>query len=238
MKCKRPGCPNDAVLNQVYCSRDCAPFAHLDGGKRSVSAPMARSSTQAPGVLSLPASGKGHDMPLDTASSPRTPGSASSKPRGSENRQSETPSARESEGVVAGIPILKERQDLTRVEPSEPRQAEKSRTDRKGSGTTVTLNPIEPKNETAAASEILPAASSSQFINSEEARSLSLNLIDDTAQHLHGLMKSVGTKNEDGLNLRIDPQKINAACNCAKNIHNLLRLKLDVLKEARKGAHT
>lgn len=55
----------------------------------------------------------------------------------------------------------------------------------------------------------------------EEARLESMNLIDESAKHLRDLMKSVTEKNSAG---------ISAACNCASQIHKLIRLKLDIAR--------
>ena len=58
-----------------------------------------------------------------------------------------------------------------------------------------------------------------------------MNLIDDSALHLHGLMKSVAIEAPER---KLDPLMINAVCNCAKNVTNLMKLKLDIVKNLRK----
>lgn len=64
-----------------------------------------------------------------------------------------------------------------------------------------------------------------------EASSISLDLIDDSTTHLHGLMKSIGADTKDPQKTQRTPEMVNAACNCAKQIHSLLRLKFDVMKK-------
>lgn len=61
----------------------------------------------------------------------------------------------------------------------------------------------------------------------------SKNLIDDSVRQLHELMKSVATPRGDRLP---DAQMINAACNCASSINNLLKLKLEVYKAMKKNS--
>lgn len=103
-------------------------------------------------------------------------------------------------------------------------------------GTPETSKPTGARSASAETGEILPASSGLSSPSSDEVNSRSMNLIDDSVRHLHGLLKSVAVpQGGEGMNVRLDPQKINAACNCAKNIHNLLRLQLDVMKEVRKG---
>lgn len=60
--------------------------------------------------------------------------------------------------------------------------------------------------------------------------SVSMNLLDDSAQHLHGLMRGLFA-NIPGADVRAyDPDRVNSACNCAKQIYSIMRLKLDCIK--------
>lgn len=68
---------------------------------------------------------------------------------------------------------------------------------------------------------------------SREATLNSMNLLDDTAKHLHGLMKSVtGPLAGDEANpFKLpDIDRVNAAANCAKQLYSVMRLKLDAVK--------
>lgn len=64
----------------------------------------------------------------------------------------------------------------------------------------------------------------------------SMSLIDDSAQLLFGLMKDAAEpeKYEDGSD-RVSLDGVNSAVECAKQIQSLMRLKLDVIKEFKKG---
>lgn len=57
--------------------------------------------------------------------------------------------------------------------------------------------------------------------SSNEGISTSMNLIDESANHLYGLMKEVRPR---------DANDINAVCNIAKQLQNFMRIKLDVIK--------
>lgn len=73
-----------------------------------------------------------------------------------------------------------------------------------------------------------------QFPDIDHVKSESTNLIDSSTRQLNKLMKSI-TKTvvlED--NLFKSVTSVNAACNCAKQISSLLRVKLDIYKEYKK----
>lgn len=60
-----------------------------------------------------------------------------------------------------------------------------------------------------------------------------MSLLDDSAKHLHSLMKGVtGPLHEDAVTLP-DIDRVNAAANCAKQLYSIMRLKLDAIKLAR-----
>lgn len=84
--------------------------------------------------------------------------------------------------------------------------------------------------------EILPRESSRSLLDLKEELSASMKLIDDSTRHLFDLMKSIGADQPQNPEIRklADPQQINSACNCAKQIYGLLRLKFDVAKEVSK----
>lgn len=62
-------------------------------------------------------------------------------------------------------------------------------------------------------------------------RSPPRNLLDSTLIHLHDLMKQVG---KETTRHQTAPDTINAVCNVAKQMRDLMVLKLDVVKTARK----
>lgn len=104
----------------------------------------------------------------------------------------------------------------------------------RGSGTAETSRETEDESESAEQNENLPAASSQPSLLSDVENSPSILLIDESVQHLHGLMTSVARVPDDpeDVNTHLDPQKVGAACNCAKNIVQLLRLKVEMVKLA------
>lgn len=71
--------------------------------------------------------------------------------------------------------------------------------------------------------------------NLEEARSQSTNLLDESIRCMHGLMLSVKEnikeKNKKGEYYSVDPQQVNAAVNCARELANLMKVRLQVMKE-------
>ena len=67
---------------------------------------------------------------------------------------------------------------------------------------------------------------------SEMVSSPSMSLLDDTAKHLFGLMKSV-TESHDPAYRKLQTHEVQVACDCAKNIREILKLKLEAIKYQR-----
>jgi len=86
----------------------------------------------------------------------------------------------------------------------------------------------ESANSTLQSDSIVP------YSNIEMARSQSMSLIDSTATHLFDLMKSMTNKSPPNDLVTRDPEVVFAACATAKQIHDLMKLKLDAIKEMRK----
>lgn len=84
----------------------------------------------------------------------------------------------------------------------------------------------ENKKETRLEDFIVPS------LPTEEESSQPKNLLDDSICHLHGLMKSAGR--EATKDRRLDPAFINAQCNIAKNLRDMMKLKLDIYAEGNK----
>lgn len=68
-----------------------------------------------------------------------------------------------------------------------------------------------------------------QYLTSAMVESPSMNLLDDTAAHLHGLMKRMTPETTDLTN-NSSADVVNSACNAAKNIREIMKLKLDAMK--------
>jgi hypothetical protein len=67
-------------------------------------------------------------------------------------------------------------------------------------------------------------------LTTDKERSPSTNLLDDTIVHLHDLMKDVG---KEDARKRTSHEMVNATCNIAKNMRDLMKLKLDIWEMAR-----
>lgn len=79
--------------------------------------------------------------------------------------------------------------------------------------------------------EIQQGDSSKPLMNLEMVNSPSMSLLDDTATHLYGLMKSLGEQSHEFRKLQ--PHEISIACDCAKNIREIMKLKLEAIKAQR-----
>lgn len=64
----------------------------------------------------------------------------------------------------------------------------------------------------------------------EILKSPSMNLIDESANHIFDLMKGLSNNVPDSDVKRYDPDRVNAAVACANSIYKFMRLKLDVIK--------
>lgn len=68
--------------------------------------------------------------------------------------------------------------------------------------------------------------------NSEQGKSSQKSLIDDSITSMHLLTKHVIKKVQQADD--VNPAQVNAACNAAKQVHSLLKLKLEIYKEMKK----
>lgn len=78
--------------------------------------------------------------------------------------------------------------------------------------------------------EILPMDSTEQSLTSNMVESASVNLIDESAKHLHSLMKGLFANQPEPEIRAYDPERVKAACMCADNIYKLGKLKNETLK--------
>lgn len=115
---------------------------------------------------------------------------------------------------------------------SDSEETQKLNAQRGENGITETSNSTELKSECEDGSEIQVADSSQPQINLDEERSRSMSLIDESANHLLGYMKSLGTVKDRPV--MADFRQINAVANLGKQIASLAKVKLDAIKEARK----
>lgn len=100
----------------------------------------------------------------------------------------------------------------------------------KGNTMSKTKNASEESSTLVKADVIQPEVSTPQSRNALLVESPSMSLLDSTAQHLHGLMKGLTANEPDPSLKRYDPETVQAACSCAKNIREIMKLKLDAIK--------
>lgn len=77
---------------------------------------------------------------------------------------------------------------------------------------------------------IQPEDSKDLFTMSQEATGQSMTLLTATSEHLFSLMKGLSANQPDPEIKNFDPDRVRAACECAKNIYSIMRLKLDAIK--------
>jgi hypothetical protein len=100
----------------------------------------------------------------------------------------------------------------------------------KGSITPKTKTASKPASTKIVKSVTLPSVLSPPSETFVLVESPSMSLLDSTANHLHGLMKGLTANQPEAEIRKYDPEIVNAACNCAKNIREIMKLKLDALK--------
>lgn len=88
-------------------------------------------------------------------------------------------------------------------------------------------NITEPSTENDAEHALTPLESENQLPSFAGETSQSPSLIGDSVKQLHGLMSDVSVVIRSKGKDRIDPQLVNAACNCAKQLGALLKLQLE-----------
>lgn len=245
MKCKREHCPNEVSdslqrRHQVYCSRSCAPFGGFGEGN-------AIRSTHRTEIYSTKRRGE--------VSRESGNGEQGRAPDGKQKwrfRKDIRPELRLSKGSESTTPIPKlSSSETTELKPSKSLSAVPSAALKPCKGLlleTMTSSTLEKSGENGmtetekstaltkkedGAGEIPPTDSPVLPINFDEARSRSMNLIDDTARHLLDYMKSIGKDCEKSHILR-DYRTINAVANLGRQVTQLAKVKLDAIKEARK----
>lgn len=235
-KCKRPDCQNQAVRGMAYCSQSCAPLGNYGlGNTRSDT--TVRSSSRAPTGLSVGSfeeedfrrSGIKDANPIPDSKSARPSSSVSNTP----------PILKEKErNYVSATPISQPRSESANSNHGwrDDEEMQKLNELQSETGTPGTQSISVRKSSSAVEGEILPSDSLALSTRLEEETLASVNLINDTANHLYGVMKSFGkaARSQEDV-VTYSPQQINAICNLGKNITNALRLKLDISKGLKNG---
>lgn len=214
--CKNPTCTNQAASGQVYCSRNCAPFGRL-GGNATVSAKTGSSIYRERGEVSQLSSNVGPrtEIVSDSDTAPVA--------------SSEDKSLSEVYEGTNGYGLKYENANDDSGQTSRPSGDELS-TKKETTHVVVT--------QTLTPSELPGSDDVTQHMDFVAPRVTTgrdglapLNLIDSTLQHLNVLLNSVAVDAPQGR--RSDPDMVNAACNVAKNMRDLMKLKLDVVQVAR-----
>lgn len=239
MKCRKQDCHEEAAPMQGYCCREHAPYANLSSQappEKTVKALLA-SITPARGELSKPSS----DAEPSRENGTRSGEVIRATPSKPENKNGGTTVRTEtaSTPISASTGTLKAPNadvSFQRHGWNEEEMRAKLHAERGDSGTEKTETDTSAKNAVAVTPETQPVKRVEPSTPSNGEPLISMDLIDDSMTHLHGLMKGIATEAKDAEKRRLDPSMVNAACNCAKNIYGLMRLKFDVLKESRKRA--
>lgn len=235
-KCKRPGCLHMAVKGMAYCSRDCAPFGNY-GLTNTGRDKTEKSSTREPGAPSQLSYESAKSIGSATLLRDPFPNLENTKPNESERSMQSTVQERQSENVDSMPTRLpKSASANQRHGWSDDDEMLKLRELQSEPGMSGMPMIREEKSSSAVEGEILPSDSSDLSTRLNEETLASLNLINDTANQLFGVMKSYGkaSRSQEEV-VTYSPQQINAICNLGKNITNALRLKLDISKSIKNG---
>lgn len=232
--CARPGCPKEAAPGQKYCCREHSPFGHLVGSSTPSRRAPSIYSTREPGGRSEPSSAEG----------PRTASGGSSSSTATESRPTEPSNESRGRSTMTQTEKKSYLGDPPYEDPGPrpigdwtPRSASpdagETTSSGEGSGTPGTPetgSSSEPTSTEEGSLETRLEQSLAPSDSSSAARLTSLNLLDSATEHVFITMKGVGKDNPQSLR---DPRVVQAVASCAKQIHSLIRLKLDILKELR-----
>jgi hypothetical protein len=218
-ECARSGCHTEVTLvGQKYCSRACAPYGHLGGA----AIPFAKKTEE---------SGTREDGDRSARFAGGSPQQENDMPNATKMRSSEKSTKHKNERLTEATPNTPENAANNTIDPN-PTSGE---SDEAWSALPMRTDPTKPDvTDTSdsslgvnAAIQLLEFVVPSQSLSVD--RSLPLNLIDSSVVQLHDVMKQVC---RDSPEKKTNPEMINALCNCAKNIRDLLKLKLDIAKTA------
>jgi hypothetical protein len=221
IECAKPGCTKRVTqLSQIYCSKDCAPLGNFGVAKNTKSVgPTSIYSIRERGGVSDPCTNVSEPKERPIGEDFSTPSSAEKKPTGGESFTMTTETVNANADAESGSTEEWDT-DVFRTRNEEPAPTGAS----KLSYTSTALDSPGSSAGTQLMDLIVPSVS----IVGES--SPSKNLIDSSIEHLHELMRSVAKENPRS---RTNPEMINAVCNCTKNLRDLIKLKLDIVKAAR-----
>lgn len=236
MKCRKLECGAEAAPGQGYCSREHAPYANLSNQappEKTVKA-ILKSITPARGE---------HQKPSSVAELRSESGKRGGEVLAAMQQRPElksggttvrTESASTPTSARSGISSQSSAElSFQKHGWNEEELRAKLKEERGELGMPKTETATLSKSAPAAIVETLPAKLEEQSSTSSAEPLISMHLIDDSVTHLHGLMKGIASEAREAEKRRLDPAMVNAACNCAKNIYGLMRLKFDVVKASR-----
>lgn len=219
MKCKQRHCYNEVPRSppgMAYCSRACAPFANL-GGRDSGSVPATKSfGSEERGAPSQAFSGSAPGAPPDQLKETKTLNIERGKTMPEEVATNRTSTESEKEREITTETKLQPAESSG--QPEEWQEGSQTLPAKKNN-----LNGMQ--KETQLMDFIAPSPDSSA------GSYRSTNLIDSTLVHLHELMKAVGKETSRS---QTNPEQMNAVCNVAKQMRDMMLLKLTIVQTARK----
>lgn len=239
--CQKEGCEKPAADRQIYCSKAHAPLAHITdrdhiaqsriNQKRNqaiLSAPTVKSSTPAHGGALIPSS-RSLERGKETTKTATITTQNFEKKRRLESRHilNQQKEKHPERNIMSDT-----RKNSTKHGWTEDAAREKERERSGENGMRETEKPtlLRKKNvdgrETQLEDFLIPKLPLEGEISQPKS------LLDDSIYHLHGLMKSVGKEIPKDRVMTVP--MISAQCNLAKNLRDMMKLKLEVYKESRK----
>lgn len=202
-QCEEIACSRKAKFQhreKWYCSDFCAEVASKTGHKSST-------SDDVTDAFSTPADGEAS-----------VPSKLAGNPKPLETKQTEARSVNSKKETTNEI----------------PKDAEENGANERLDDELAMATRYESKSESEPFDETLPPDSAISLQGFGEARPEQMNLLDSSIRQLYGLMVDVASdvrkKSRPGIESYIDSKTVNAACNCAKQMASLLKLKIDFKK--------
>jgi hypothetical protein len=228
-KCAKEGC-NAPIghANAKYCSRTHAPFAHLLKGYTHTRSGQTEKSFSADyGETSRAPSIEEPNLEPDTKTSKMIPITKRKKEKTSEIPIGET--SKKLDEKTTTDSSLTDKENRSSCEKTANTDTEKTQMQTHKYGNSMQTNTEKTTTPNTARSISELPTSINTLDNTSSDKSPSTSLIDSSAQHLFDLMKSL-EKNKSSTRV----ETVKAACECAKGIQSLIRLKLDMYRESRR----
>ena len=220
MKCKNPRCEKESAPQRWYCTRSCAPYGHFAGESRTPSVKRTKR------FYAQAASGEALEVSLDEPKQPPFPKWHQNVRNGpgkiKETTMDEIPKPFVPKLASTGTVDPKNgakhnlRKEWTTPKNMSNIDVTKRESTMQSTGLTDCGSSMKIDEK-----ETLPAVLTKPSVNSEEVRSHSLNLINDSAKRLSELMNSE----------KLTPIEV---CSCANQLHKLIRLNLDIVRQFQK----